>query len=370
MRICPGKAESVRQWWNRFSQRGWVAHLLRTADRFNVRGGGNAAAAIAYYSVLSLVPLLMLVFSALGLTLTVWRPESLGLLNGYLNDQLAAFGELGERLQPVIRNALSNWAAIGTTGLLIALWTGTNWIGNLKRATRVLMRTDVDRADEALPFYLDVPVNFAALVGLIVGVVATFALSGAATSLGSTVAGWLGVTGPLAAVMLRAVSLLISLAVGTALFWWLFTWFAPHPVPGRLVRIAALIGSLALAVLQALAGALIGVFSGNVAASLFGPVIVAMLFMNLFATLILYLAAWLATSPETADTPEPEPVPEVIEPAPEPETKPGQHWVSAAVARRSLGVGLGTGYTVGAATGLGLGAVVALLMSRLRGRGK
>ena len=78
-------------------------------------------------------------------------------------------------------------------------------------------------------------------------------------------------------------------------------------MPAKLVRIAALIGSLALAVLQWLAGALIGVFSGNVAASLFGPVIVAMLFMNLFATLILYLAAWLATSPETADTPEPEP---------------------------------------------------------------
>lgn len=359
----------MQEWWSRFSQRAWVAHALRTVERFNVRGGANAAAAIAYYSVLSMVPVLMLVFSALGLTLTVWRPDSLVVLNSYLSDELAAFGDLGKQLEPVIREALSNWAGIGTTGLLIALWTGTNWIGNLKRATRVLMRTDVDRPDEALPFYLDLPVNFAALVALIAGILASFAATGAATSLGSTVAGWLGVTGAVAALSLRALSLLISLVVGVVIFWWLFRWFSPHPVPPRLVRAAAVIGSVALVALQFVAGALIGVFSGNLAANLFGPVIIAMLFLNLFATLILYLAAWLATAdaPLAAELEAP-----VVEPS-EPETvetKPGQHWVSAAVARRSLGVGLGTGYTVGAATGLGLGALVAMLVARLRGRAR
>jgi len=359
----------MQEWWSRFSQRAWVAHVLRTIERFNVRGGANAAAAIAYYSVLSMVPVLMLVFSALGLTLTVWRPDSLVVLNSYLSDELAAFGDLGKQLEPVIQKALSSWAGIGTSGLVIALWTGTNWIGNLKRATRVLMRTDVDRPDEALPFYLDLPVNFGALLGLILGVVATFAATGAATSLGSAVAEWLGVTGAVAAILLRSVSLLVSLVVGALLFWWLFRWFAPHPVPPHLVRVAAVIGSVALALLQWLAGALIGVFSGNLAANLFGPVIVAMLFLNLFATLILYLAAWLAT----ADAPgEPEPE-SIVEEQSEPElveTKPGQHWVSAAVARRSLGVGLGTGYTVGAATGLGLGALVTMVVARLRGRAK
>ncbi len=359
----------MQEWWDRFSQRPWVAHVLRTVERFNVRGGANAAAAIAYYSVLSMVPVLMLVFSALGLTLTVWRPDSLAVLNSYLSDELAAFGDLGKQLEPVIRDALSNWAGIGTTGLLIALWTGTNWIGNLKRATRVLMRSDVDRPDEALPFYLDLPVNFAALVALIAGILASFAATGAATSLGSTVAGWLGVTGAVAALSLRVLSLVISLVVGVVIFWWLFRWFSPHPVPPGLVRAAAVIGSVALVALQFVAGALIGVFSGNLAAGLFGPVIIAMLFLNLFATLILYLAAWLATaeSPLAAEL-----EPPVVEPS-EPETvetKPGQHWVSAAVARRSLGVGLGTGYTVGAATGLGLGALVAMLVARLRGRAR
>jgi membrane protein len=357
----------MREWWDRFSQRPWVAHAVRTVERFNVRGGANAAAAIAYYSVLSLVPVLMLVFSALGLTLTVWRPDLLAQLTGYLSEELVAFGDLGERLKPVIQDYLGNWAAIGTTGLVIALWTGTNWIGNLKRATRVLMRTDVDRPDEALPFYLDLPVNFAALIGLIVGVIATFALSAAATSFGSALTGWLGITGSAAAVLLRAGSLLVSLVVGTLLFWWLFSWFAPHPVPGRLVRVAALIGSVALVALQWLASSLVGVFSGNLSANLFGPVIVAMLFMNLFATLILYLAAWLATSEAPAVVEiEPEPVDEDVEPV---ESKPGQLWVSASVAERSLGVGLGTGYAVGTATGMGVGALLALLIAR-KGKGK
>jgi Predicted membrane protein len=355
-------------WWSRFSQRPWVAHLLRTLERFTVRGGANAAAAVAYYSVLSLVPVLMLIFSAIGLTLTVWRPDSLSWLESYLGEELVAFGDLGDRLKPVIQNALGNWAAIGTTGLAIAVWTGTNWIGNLKRATRVLMRADVDRPDEALPFYWDLLVNFGALVGLIVGMVATFAATAAATSLGSAAADWLGMPGSGAGLLLRLVSLVISLLVGSLLFWWLFRWFSPHPVPPRLVRVAAILGSAALVVLQWLAGALIGLFSGNLAASLFGPVIVAMLFLNLFATLILYLAAWLATAEPTQ--PAETPITELADPAPEveAEARPGQRWVSAAVARRSLGIGLGTGYSVGAATGLGLGALVAVAVARLRGR--
>ena len=66
------------QWWAEFSQKPFVAHLLRAVERFNVRGGIQLAAAVTYFSVLALVPILMLAFSALGLTLTVLRPEALG----------------------------------------------------------------------------------------------------------------------------------------------------------------------------------------------------------------------------------------------------------------------------------------------------
>jgi len=161
------------------------------------------------------------------------------------------------------------------------------------------------------------------------------------------------------------VSLLLSLAVGTLLFWGIFRWFALTPVRSRLLWIGAFVGAVGLTVLLLVASYLIDVFSKNVTASLFGPVIVLMIFLNLFATLILFVASWLATA--VAPTPRavshsdpPEPVPT--------ERRPGELYVSAEVARKSMGFGLGAGYTIGAATGLGLGAIAAATLAWIRRR--
>jgi membrane protein len=195
-----------------------------------------------------------------------------------------------------------------------------------------------------------------------VGTVATFAASSVASTLGGTVGQWLGVGGSFGwTALIRLIGAAVSLAIGAVGFRLLFGWFSPTYVPNHLAWVGAGIGSAALLVLQALAVVLVGAFSGNLGTAVFGSTIVLMLFLNLFATLILYVAAWLATSEAPLPEPEPEPVAEL---ASEPvEAMPGELYVSSAVARRSLGIGLGTGYTIGAATGLGLGA---LLISALR----
>ena len=53
----------------------WVTHLLRAIDRFSSRLGNQLAAAITYFSVLAIVPVLMIAFSILGLTIEVLRPD-------------------------------------------------------------------------------------------------------------------------------------------------------------------------------------------------------------------------------------------------------------------------------------------------------
>ena len=53
----------------------WVAHLIRAAERFTNRLGSQFAAAVTYFSVLAMVPLLLLAFSILGFVLTVLHPE-------------------------------------------------------------------------------------------------------------------------------------------------------------------------------------------------------------------------------------------------------------------------------------------------------
>ena len=350
------------EWWKQFSQRPFVAHLLRAVDRFNVRGGVQLAAAISYFSILTLVPILMLAFSVLGFTLTVFRPELLSVVETWIRNQLPTDSAMGTSLYDVIARFLTNWAAIGIPGLLITMWVGSGWVGNLKRAVRLLMRTDVDNPGKQVILPLDILANFGGLIGILVGVAATFASSAVATTLGDNVGSWLGFGGSFGwTALIRLVGAALSLAIGAAGFRLLLGWFSPTYVPSHLAWVGAGIGSAGLLVLQVLAAYLFGAFSRNLGFAVFGSTLVLMLFLNLFATLILYIAAWLATSEVPLREPEPEPV--AVEPAEPVETRPGELYVSSAVAQRSLGIGLGTGYTIGAATGLGLGA---LLISALR----
>jgi membrane protein len=226
------------------------------------------------------------------------------------------------------------------------------------------MRANVDNPGKQVAMPLDILANCGGLIVILFGIGASFSTAAIATN--SSVAGlvrdWLGFTDTVGwMVALRLFCVVLSLAIGCGGFRLLFGWFSPTYVPSHLAWVGAGIGSFGLFVLQALAGYLIGTFSRNLGFAVFGSTLILMLFLNLFATLILYIAAWLATSDVPLPDAEPEPVAIA---APEPkETRPGELYVSSDVARRTLGIGLGTGYTIGAATGLGIGA---LLISALR----
>lgn len=351
------------QWWEEFSAKPFVAHILRAVERFNLRGGVQMAAAITYFSVLALVPIVMLAFSALGVTITVFRPEALGQIEEWIAEQLDSESTLGRDLYDIIVGALSNWASLSLFGLGILIWVGSNWVGNLKRAVRLLMREDVDKPGKLLPMPLDILANFAGLIGILTGIAATFAAAAVATGLGGTLGQLLGLGDyPGWTIVLQLVSAVVSFAAGAGLFRMIFGWLSPHPVPSHLAWVGAAIGAAALLILLAMTGILFGAFSRNLSTALFGNMIVVMIFLNLFATLMLYIAAWLATAGEPVVEPEPVIEPVIEEPI---ETKPGELYVSSEVAQKSLGIGLGTGYVVGAATGLGAGAVIAATMNRL-----
>lgn len=354
-------------WWNTFSAKPFVAHLLRAMERFNLRGGNPLAAGIAYYSALASVPILMLAFSALGLTITVLRPEALTEIENWIHSLIQDDSGMGKELYDIIVRALTDWASLTIVGLGTIIWVGSGWVGNLKRAVRLVMREEVDRPQNQPPFVLDVLANFAGLIGLLVGVGATFAASAISISFATPIGDWLGLGNSVGwSLAVRAVGLLVALVAGAGLFRLLFAWMSPHHIGRRHAWIGAGLGSISLLVLQSLTGYLLGIFSRNLSTALFGSTLVVMIFFNLLATLMLYIAAWLAT---TEAPEEPEPSPELTAEPEEPEpVKPGEETVSAEVARRSLGIGLSTGYVAGAATGLGAGALLVSLLGRLFGR--
>ena len=348
--------------WERISAQPVVAHLLRAFERFGSRLGSQFAAAIAYFSVVSLVPILMLCFSALGLTMTVFFPQAMADLEQFIRESLSGQSQLaGDQILDVVTDALHNWAGIGSAGLLAALWIGSNWIGNLKRAIRVQLRPELGTPEKRLIWPLDVLSNIGIFLGLLVGIIVTFASIPLTSMISTDTVAALGLPAWLGTSAVKVASLAVSLLAGAGLFWMLLRLCAVDPMPHRAVLIGSLIGTVGLAVLQFAVTYLIAAFSRNASFALFGPVIVLMLFLNLFATLVLLVSAWVGTWTAPAPVAESEPEDEAAEVA-----VPDDGLVRAEVAEHALRAGMGVGYLVGAATGAGLGALIVRLLRKSR----
>lgn len=393
------------------TQKPVVAHALRANQRFTTRLGVQFSAAVTYFSVLSLVPILMFAFSITGFVLTVLRPELLTTVQQFITDNLGGSGA-GEQIGGLVEELLSNWRGVGIVGLLSSIYTGAGWAGNLKSAIRAQWRPDFNEPEQKRFIVVEVLVNLAIMLGLLVMIVLTFALSSVAMALSQTIIGWLGWQNvPGIGFFIRMVPILGSLAAGWLLFVYLYKVMPQHDVPFGDIARGALIGSVGLALLQYLTSFLMGKFASNPAAAVFGPVIALMLFFNLFAQLSLRVAAWIATSVQPVNaaevvdidrplvereesdveawqfdddavrTPgEPEnpdsalaayrrqalqvgPEEWVVPPEPDPDVT-----VNQVVAARAVKVSSATGYAVGAATGIGIGALIAGLIAKVTGR--
>jgi membrane protein len=362
----------------RLKQRPWIAHMVRTVERYLSRLGTQFAAATTYFSVLAIVPIMMVAFSITGFVLTVVQP---GLLDDVADAAAKALGGADaatrEKILDLVNNALSSFWTIGIVGLVVALYTGAKWMGHLKNAVRTQWRPGFDLRPQKINIVIKTLSNLVLLAGLLIGMAVMFGLASLSTSLANTIVGWLGLSDqPWIAPLLRVSSIVISIGAGWLIFMYLYTVLPETREPWPAVRRGALLGSIALVALQFVASYVISAFRGNPAAVIFGPVIVLMLFFNLFAQLVLFVAAWIATAeheaipvpPEEEEDQEMSTVP-TREPQPTEDVKPNV--VPEAVAARSVRAGMGAGYVTGAATGVGLGAALAYAFSALvRGRKK
>lgn len=364
-------------WLARMKKKPWVAHLLRALVRFGNRLGAQFAAAITYFSVLALVPILLFAFAVAGFLLTVLFPE---MINTVVDQVAGALGSLDDatkqKIVDVVANALSNWKGVGLVALLSAIYSGAGWMGNLKNAVRAQWREDFDLQETQGNIVKKILVNLATLLGLLVMIAITFGLASISTALSGTILDLLGLSdigwlGP----VFTFVPIVFSVGAGWVLFMYLYTVLPEDREPWPVVRRGALMGAVGLGVLQYATGFLFRAFAHNAAAAIFGPVIVLMLFFNVFAKLILFVAAWIATAHHDA-VPEPEEkVRFAVAPDPGTTLETGDdvardpEMVPQHVAARSVQVGLGAGYVTGAATGVGLGAALAWVFSRaVRGR--
>lgn len=293
---------AAKRWWARVSARSGVAHLIRAWDRTTDRLAGQFAAAITYFSFLSLVPIVMVAFSIAGLVLA----SQPALLNG-LKDGLTSLlpGEgLGESISELIDNAVGQSLTVGIIGLVIALYSGLNWMGNVRAAVRAQWRPQWQKPEQPFKAVLwQYLWDLAALGGLLVGVAVSFALTSFGTFAQNVVLDWLGAgDGSFLDVVLQVGPFALAIAASTIVFAWLYTVLPERE--HRADRRTLIIGSLAMAVvfevLKAALALLVTRSGQSPSGAIFGSIIGLLLFFNLVARAFLMVAAWMATAARPA----------------------------------------------------------------------
>ncbi|WP_350268901.1 YhjD/YihY/BrkB family envelope integrity protein [Brevibacterium sp. CBA3109] len=279
------------------------AHLMRAIKRFGERLGNQFGGAITYFLVLAVMPIAMFTFASLGFVLDVLRPELLPVVVEQIETQVGGNSSLTDQLE----SFLTSWQSVGIIAILAALYTGQGFIGNLGAAVRAQLHADFDDAVPDKTFVKKILNNVATLLGLIIGLLLTVALTVIGSGLQPLISEKLNLPG-WASGLLVVVPIIITLGAAWLIFMFLFTMLPDHPVGKRAKIRGSLIGAVAFTILLNLATVLVEIFSGNKAAGVFGSIIAIMLTMNIFARIVLFVAAWIGTAnpPRPQEDPSPE----------------------------------------------------------------
>ena len=291
--------------WTRISGRKGIAHLIRAFSRYTDRLGSQFAGAITYFSLLALVPILMVAFSVVGFVLAD-RPELITEIATKISDQLP--GDLGSQISELINTAISSRLSIGIVGLLVALYSGIGWMGNLREAVRAQWRPQFEEAAENKDnFFIGILKNLVNLAGLGIAIVLSLALTtigaGAQTYLldllGLSDVTWLS---PVFAIVAFA----IAIAADVLIFFWLYSRLPEqhYEPPRKALWRGALAAAAAFEVFKFALTFLLPMVTSTATGAIFGSVIGLLFFINLVSQMLLFVAAWVATAPGFAESEE------------------------------------------------------------------
>ncbi len=310
-----------------------VKHLIRAATAYVDRNGDHYAAAITYFSVLSLFPLIMILFAVAGFVLA----GNTSLLAEIQRNIIeAAPSGLGETLNDVITEAIEQRGTVGIIGLLAAAYSGLGWMSNLRDALSAMWGHDVpDR-----PFLRRMLSDLVSLASLGLALAISFGLTAAGSGLSTWLLRLVGLNDDSWAVfLLRMGTIVLGVAANWLVFLWVLTRLPRQRVGARSAVRGAVFAAVGFEILKQLATIYLGIVGGSPTGALFGPIIGLLLFANLVSRVLLFTTAWTATARENLHVAPPQPPPPaVIRPTIEVRGGPG---VRDSVALLGAGVLLG-----------------------------
>jgi membrane protein len=297
----------VDKWRRKYA---WLDHIVLAYERYTESYGAHYAAAVTYFSVLSLVPILMIGFAVAGFVLQS-QPDLLAdlreLIAGAVPDK-----KLVDQINEAVDNALDSKGTVGVIGLLGAAYSGLGWMSNLRDA----LTAQWGHARQNLPFFGSLWRDLVSLVVLGLAIVLSFGITAAGSGFAKDVLAWMGFEDAgWAHALVRIASILLSLLANWMVFLWVLARLPRKKVGLRSALRGALAAAIGFEVLKQAATIFLSFVTRSPTSAAFGSVVGVLVFANLVAQFLLFITAWTATARENR---EPEvvaaPPPAVIQP--------------------------------------------------------
>jgi membrane protein len=328
--------ESLLSRWRK--RHAWLDHLVRAGSRYTERYGDHYAAAITYFSVLSLIPMLMLGFSVAGFVLA-GNMDLLGQIRTGI--ATAVPGALGDQVNTIVGKLIDSRGSVGVFGLLTALYSGLGWMTSLRDA--VTAQWTRERPQQ--PYLTTALKDLLTLIGLGLALVISFGITAAGSGLGGLALEWLGLrqTG-WAEFLLSVATIVLGLLANWLVFLWVLSSLPRFHVGWRSAVRGAVAGAIGFEILKQVGNIYLQMIKDSPSGTVFGTLLGLLVFVNLVSRFLIFITAWTATARENmARSAEPAPVPEpvVIRPAVQLAGRP-----DATVTAGLLGVGALIGVTL------------------------
>ncbi|MBP2325407.1 membrane protein [Kibdelosporangium banguiense] len=268
----------------------WVDHLFRTLDRYIEHNAYQYAAAITYFSVLSVIPILMVGLSIAGFIIADDAQVTAELRKTIVE---ALPSGLDTFVNEVYDNVLTQRTSLGVFGLVIALYAGWNWINALRDALTAMW--ELERPE--LPFFRTILWDLLSLVSLAAAIVLSFALSAAGGWLNGSILRWIGLDHePWAGTVLSILSIPLAIVADWMVFLWVLARLPRTKVKVRYAARGALAAAVGFEILKQAANIFLSLLGKSPTSAAFGSVIGLLVFIYLVARLLLLVAAWTATA--------------------------------------------------------------------------
>ena len=269
-------------------ERQWFKDVRAAWERLRITNGNLYAAAITYFTLLALFPLLLLAASIAGFVLHA-NPDTLQTLFDKLSRN--APGQVGSTLHDSIVAAINARASLGIIGLAGVLLTGLGWIGNLRAATDAVWEREPAKEN---PIKQRV-VNLGILAGLGLGALVSLGLTAAWSAFAPDILRWVGLDHvPGMGTLLGFAGVVVAGVGDVVIFFLVLTRLPRAEVSSKIALRGAILAAVGFEILKIVGTYTVALSAGSATAGPFAGLLAVLIWVQLVARWVLFCTAWTA----------------------------------------------------------------------------